>query len=426
MMKPVDTLEMLKKLVSIPSPYYQEEKIARFLEKQMESMGFAVTKQPVLRTIQEGKKTKKISHYNVLAEKGSGEKSILLYAHMDTVPPINAWSEMELDPYKPVESEGRLIGLGASDMKAGIAAIIKALEGIEPQGYKIKAAFGVDEENYSMGAHILLKSDFLDDVSGCIVPEAGTGGTPACLGKIILGRHGRCRAGVSIKGKAAHASMPEESVNPIKFAFEIIRQVESIDVGDDPDFPTGNVSTASINSQICGLSSPEECFIWFDFLYSPPQSSAGIFARLDEIIKSANKKYSLSDDEKKSLPSFRYIDPMRLFGEDAAKFERRRTPFQEPYKIDKGHPLVTAAAKASAEVTGKEAEFTYGKSNADENYFGAVIPTIVIPPVGGREHQGGEFAEIDSLDKTAEIIKKTILKYGSTLSTPTSGLTAYS
>ena len=47
-----------------------------------------------------------------------------LSGHLDTVPAGRGWTK---DPWKPVVEDGRLYGLGVSDMKGGIASIIGAL-----------------------------------------------------------------------------------------------------------------------------------------------------------------------------------------------------------------------------------------------------------------------------------------------------------
>jgi len=406
----IDTLNLLKKLITIPSPFFHEEKISEFLFHKLEEMGLKAYRQEVKRTARIDGKVKNLVHYNILGEKGDGDKSILLYAHIDTVPPVKAWNDMGLDPYKPVEKDGRLIGLGSDDMKAGIVAILKAVEDIDPCGYKIKIAFGVDEERDSAGAYVLTRSNFVRDCVACIVPEVGTGRTPARLGKLILGRHGRCRAGVKIKGKAAHASTPEHSINPIKYALGLIEEIEKIDTGNDPHLPPGNVSTTYINSEIGGLSTPEECMVWFDFLYSMPQTSETIYKQVRDILSRKNNEHR-DETGVGSFPSYFLIDPRNLSEEDCKKFHARKPPFHEPYKIDENDPLVSCAKSAVWEVLNMEPEICYGKSNADENYFALLMPALVIPPVGGNEHQAGEYLVIDSLDVTTEVIEKTIVKY---------------
>ncbi len=422
----INETELLKKLISIPSPFLHEEKISLFLEELLQNMGFKTRRQEVKRSVNINGKVTEFCHFNVLGEKGEGERSFLLYGHIDTVPPVEGWKEMKLNPFIAVERDGIITGLGADDMKGGVVSILKAVEDLEPEGYKIKVAFGVDEEYLSMGAYVLVNSAFFDDVEACIVPEVGSGGAPQKSGNLVLGRHGRVRYGVSIMGRAAHASTPEHAVNPIKYAMELIEEVEKVELGDDPDMPPGNVSIAAIRSEIGGLSSPEECLVWFDFLYSTPMRSVGILSQLQKIIHKLNKKYITVDVggtfislykgesdsvETVSLPSFRIIDPTNLSQEDGERFESRATPYQEPFKLEADTPLFAAAADAVRQVMGEEPVICYGKSNADENYFAEKVPTIVIPPVGGNEHQAGEYIVVESMKNVAKIIRETVINF---------------
>lgn len=398
----METKVLLEELIKIPSPFFYEEVIAIYLEKYLKNLGFKTSRQPVKRTAVINHKKIKLNHYNVLGEKGNGEKSFLLYAHMDTVPPVKEWIETNLNPYKPIFKENKIYGLGASDMKAGITAIIKALEDLNPKNYKIKVCFGVDEENESLGAYTLVNSNFISDCAGCIVPEVGSGLAIPAIENLIIGRHGRNRVGIKIKGHAAHAATPEFIINPIEHALKFIEQTKKIDLGNDPDMQKGNVSIGGIHAECRGLSSPEECIIWFDNLYCPPINSCDIFKQYEKICKNLNKK---------SPVSFSIINLLKLDNEDKQVFTERTTPFMEPWKIKKDNPLVKIASMAIKNITGKSAVLTCGNSNADENYISLFMPTIVIPPIGGNEHQAGEYILLNSILITEKIIKMTITNY---------------
>ena len=412
-MTKINVKNLLEELIAIPSVFLQEEKIAFYLEKLLKNMGFKTFRQPVERKVIIERKEKKYNHFNVLAEKGSGEKSFLLYAHMDTVPPVKAWQEMGLDPYKAVFKDGKIFGLGSSDMKAGIAAIIKAVENINPENYKIKICFAVDEEYESMGGHVFVESDFIKDCIACIVPEVGSGNAPPAMENIIMGRHGRNRVGLRIKGHAAHAATPEFTVNPIEYAFEFINEAKKIDLGNDPHMPAGNMCISKINAEGGGLSSPEECIVWFDNLFSPPQKSSSIFSQYEDICNRLNKKYKIMKEKEEIYfsPEFAVIDLLNLSEEDKKHFVPRPTPFMEPWKTDKKDDLILCSKKAVKEIIGKEANLICGKSNADENYIGQLMPVVVIPPLGGGEHQGGEFVVLESLENAVKIINKVIIDY---------------
>src|SRR5438094_78954 len=59
-----------------------------------------------------------------------GEPRRLVNAHLDTVPPNAGWTG---DPFAARVEGGRVIGLGACDTKAAIAAILGALDDARPR-----------------------------------------------------------------------------------------------------------------------------------------------------------------------------------------------------------------------------------------------------------------------------------------------------
>ena len=95
---------LLEQLVKIPSVTGQEARLAAFCEDYLQSCGFHTHRQYVTAT-----------RFNIVAEKGSGKWSLLLYSHLDTVAPSPGWVH---SPYQMVQDGDYLYGLGISDMKA--------------------------------------------------------------------------------------------------------------------------------------------------------------------------------------------------------------------------------------------------------------------------------------------------------------------
>src|SRR5437868_3346500 len=60
---------------------------------------------------------------NVWARRGDGSPCLLLNSHLDTVPPVEGWTA---DPWTPRVEADRLVGLGVSDAKASVAALLGA------------------------------------------------------------------------------------------------------------------------------------------------------------------------------------------------------------------------------------------------------------------------------------------------------------
>ncbi|MBW7455794.1 M20/M25/M40 family metallo-hydrolase, partial [Paenibacillus sepulcri] len=88
-----------------------------------------------------------------------GGRSLILNGHIDTMPfdQLDKWTS---HPLQPTRSEGKLYGRGSCDMKAGVAAMIMAVENLVKHGMRLKG-------------DVILQS---------VVDEEGGGnGTLACL-----------------------------------------------------------------------------------------------------------------------------------------------------------------------------------------------------------------------------------------------------
>ena len=78
-------------------------------------------------------------HYSTFARFGTRDPTLILNAHIDTVP---ANSGSSTDPLVLVRRDGRLHGLGSADTKGAIAAILEALaqrkaSGTAPNGLAV-------------------------------------------------------------------------------------------------------------------------------------------------------------------------------------------------------------------------------------------------------------------------------------------------
>lgn len=109
---------------------------------------------------------------NIHAEIGSGEAVIGFNGHYDTVPPEGDWTR---DPLQPTIKEGRLYGLGSTDMKGGLAGMLSAFMELADHDLKGKAIFqavGDEETHGTNGTRVLVgmkkyaKRMFIGEPSG--------------------------------------------------------------------------------------------------------------------------------------------------------------------------------------------------------------------------------------------------------------------
>src|SRR3989344_7233290 len=122
-----------------------EGKIADYLEQKLIASGFKVSRQIVQEATNVNYKGNIIEipeRYNLLASKGAGNKSLLFIGHMDTVDVKEGWKTNPFEAVIKAENGKQIIyGLGANDMKAGLAAILSAINTEEINGFIVKVAF---------------------------------------------------------------------------------------------------------------------------------------------------------------------------------------------------------------------------------------------------------------------------------------------
>lgn len=102
--------EILARLVAIPSVSGQEQEIAEYLAERSQYSGSTVTMLG--------------DNVAIHIPGTDSTKAFLLNGHIDTVPPTEQWTK---DPFMLTpdsDDEDKLIGLGASDMKAGAAIMV--------------------------------------------------------------------------------------------------------------------------------------------------------------------------------------------------------------------------------------------------------------------------------------------------------------
>ena len=143
-----ECLDLLRQLVAIPSQSQNEEEHARFIAAyQEDQLGMETELQHV-----EGKS------YNVIGRWPSDfplpPRKLILGGHLDTVPPSPHW---KTNPYQLIQNGDQLCGLGAGDMKGGLAAQLTVLKSLRAQGVHLNAEIEfvglADEERHSIGAH---------------------------------------------------------------------------------------------------------------------------------------------------------------------------------------------------------------------------------------------------------------------------------
>ena len=106
----METIELLKKMISIPSFSGNEERVADLMVATWVEHGYSAER----------------SGNNVWVKSRNFDPvkpTILLDAHLDTVRPNGNW---EKDPFTAVVEDGKLYGLGSNDTGGSVVAMMAA------------------------------------------------------------------------------------------------------------------------------------------------------------------------------------------------------------------------------------------------------------------------------------------------------------
>jgi acetylornithine deacetylase len=149
------------------------------------------------------------AHAYVYARFGAAPPTLLLNAHVDTVPANSGYST---PPHLLVRRGSRLHGLGAADTKGAIAAILEALAARKAarggRAVNVGVLFSGDEERTGMCIRAFLDSEAARGLARAIVCEP-TG----C--RVGVRHRGIGAATATVEGPGGHSSRVDGLVNPV-------------------------------------------------------------------------------------------------------------------------------------------------------------------------------------------------------------------
>lgn len=284
-MDETEKIQVLSDLVAINTANDNEKEVAEYLQNLLSNHG-----------IQSQMIKYSDTRYNLVAEIGSGKPVLAVSGHMYTVDAGDI-KEWDTDPHKLTERDGNLYGLGAVDMKSGLAALVIAMielhENNHPKSGTVRLLATIAEEVGEYGADQLTTQGYMDDADALLIGEPG--------GYNFVYTHmGSLDIKVTSEGKAAHSSMPDSGNNAIDHLLDFLSQANSQfkDTGkSDPvmgDF-IFNVTTIKGGTQVNAIPGHAEAEINSRTLpeYTSDQVLSDIQSLVDKL-NSANNDYHLS------------------------------------------------------------------------------------------------------------------------------------
>jgi acetylornithine deacetylase/succinyl-diaminopimelate desuccinylase-like protein len=383
-MTPVDhvsegrLIELTKTLVSIPSETGKEQAIADWLESFFHDVGLeGVTRLPV----------EEAGDTVVATLRGTGGgPHMMLNFHLDTFDAFEGW---ETTPFKPVVKDGRIIGLGAHDMKGGMACALGAVEALVGSGTVLGGDLLVsgttDEEYWSRGAHQLIKSGLLRGCGYCIVPE------PANRASIIVGQRGRHVFTIRFRGRSVSAAY-DEGVNALVDAARVVAELETLKpeaLGYMPEYGVGgSLCVTGFHSGGDKIYVPELAEVTIDRHILPGQTVSWAAEQVKGAIMRAGIRgsYELTWDERPTpAPTSFITDPKSVF-------------------------VQTVKRNLEAEL-GEAVRFELARSVADTNHIAVHggVPTIILGPTGGNTCAANEWVDAESLPQICRTMVRSVV-----------------
>lgn len=371
-------LALLRELVSIESVFPNERRLSGFMREWLTAHGFMVEE-----VMTDGTRP------SLVATLGQAERYLGFYGHLDTVPPDPRY---ERDPFTVEVRDDLAYGLGVADMKGGNSSILMAARWAASERYPVKIVFGVDEEDYSRGAHALVESGLLGDIGCLIVAESGQVEDPSSPFSVGFGRKGRIVCHARIHGSTSHAAVATPQSNAIHSAARFVRSLEALRFPEHPHLGSTRVVCHSIRAETDSFSAPGECSITFSLLTTPGVTSGDALEALGRSAAAQGIRVTV-------------------------ELAERPTPFGEAYETPRDHPFVRyveAAILAPSSV--KPAYFS---SVADENVLAnrLRIPVLTIGPVGGGDHTKDEWLRISSMVRVTEVYASLVAQWNSLYAT---------
>jgi len=267
--------EFLRDLVSIKSFSAGEREVVQRIRKEMEKVGFDEVRIDGLG--------------NILGRIGSGKRVIAMDAHIDTVEVGNEklW---KVDPFGGVVSDGVIYGRGASDQKAGMAAMVYGARIMKEEGllgdFTLYVTGTVMEEDCDgLCWRYIIKEDG-------IIPDYVVITEPTNL-NIYRGHRGRMELQVRTSGLSCHASAPERGINAIYKMSRIIAEIERLNerLTDDPFLGKGTIAVTQIFFKSPSQNAvADECTIQLDRRLTAGETKETVIRELQEAVQMAGEE----------------------------------------------------------------------------------------------------------------------------------------
>jgi succinyl-diaminopimelate desuccinylase len=317
-----------------------------------------------------------------------------LSGHYDVVPAGTSWQR---DPFRPEEDNGRLYGLGTSDMKGGIASIMGVVQALHETHTTLRNgltfSFTPDEETGGLAGMGYLVQQRIIRADFGIITE------PSQPHFVRIGHRGVLWVEVVTRGKTAHASMPYRGINAFKKLLRVAQGLEALErelegkitaapvMTEQEKHPTiciGSVVQGGVKTNVV----PDECSMMLDRRLIPEETTREAFDEIRSVVEMLQR-----DD-----PELR-VELTQHLGIEAAS-------------IATDSLLSQTVATCHAQIHGHQPAMAISPGFNDTHYLirDLGIPALTYGPgTTGTAHTPDEYIVIDDLTKTTQVLVQVAL-----------------
>jgi succinyl-diaminopimelate desuccinylase len=311
--------------------------------------------------------------------RGNGERPALLFSgHLDTVPAGDNWQR---DILSAEVADGKLWGLGSADMKAGVAALLIAMEAVHSTGVALKGdllfAGTAGEEVDSMGAKRLVEQQKLGQVGFMIIGEP-------TANRVFTAEKGTLWLEVKTHGQTAHGSMPHLGINAIMHMSKLLQALEAERIPYQPHPLLGNF-TMTVATIIGGVKTnvvPDSCHVTIDL------------------------RTVIGQDHQQLLDTVRQLIDRLCAEDETFHAEVHAITERVPLDIPFDDPQVQTFVRVRDQVTGQASQPMAATFATDGSVFVPAYqaPMVICGPgLPENAHQPNEYVEVDKLVEAARI-----------------------
>ena len=372
-------LKLAKELIRKPSITPKDAGAINLLAKNLRSLGFNC------------KIIKFKNIKNLYAKLGKSSPNFCYAGHTDVVPPgkISSW---RINPFKPKVINSKLIGRGASDMKASIACFVAAVSKFKSKNKKFKGAISLlitgDEEGIAInGTKRVIKylKRKKEKINFCLVGEPTN---PNKLGEMIkIGRRGSMTGRLTVFGVQGHVAYPHAAKNPSNIIIKILKRIKDLKLDKGTkNFQPSNLEVTKINidnhadNVIPGIANAV-----FNIRFNDMHSASSLKRKLNKVFKSITKS--------------------------------NKCRFKIEYEVS-GEAFLTKPNKTTymiqniiKKITGIKPKLSTSGGTSDARFIRNIAPCLEFGLVGKSMHKIDESVSVTDLKKLTKIYENILVSY---------------